>query len=365
MKKLTIIVMIAFITLLLLVPGGCQEEGEKVQDTSIPTPITSPPPPKTDWKEGSPPPEGIEGWEQPKSLTDDEKAEVVEIALGSQRVSEWLQGRSDYRTGMVGWYAIIWNSNGEVGTRWSLEYDRVEKEGIPDFVNPYVRWYPGVSIAVGEGTIYQMQIAVDLDAGKTAMVEGPWVSLGSPDRFDHTTSSTSVPQISREQAIEIASDTLPSSIVDRAEISAEIHGWFWEVVFDNLNAEADELMPWPLKGPPPLPPGEPAREPYPGIWQTVIITLDAQTGELKSAGAHQEPEPGPYISREQAVKSAREMMLRTGGWGVEVAWFEDAPAEAYLRGDNWIVLFWEDGTDYHFRVTVNAVTGKAFGASRG
>jgi hypothetical protein len=148
-----------------------------------PPPITSPPPPKTDWEEGSPPPEGIKGWEQSRSLTENEKAKVIEIALNSPRASEWLQGRTDYRAGSVDWYAIIWNSNGEAGTWWSLEYDRVASEGIPDFVNPYARWYPGVTIAVGEGTITQMQIAVDLDAGKTAMVMGPYPSLSSPDRF--------------------------------------------------------------------------------------------------------------------------------------------------------------------------------------
>jgi hypothetical protein len=183
MKKLLIICMIALMSLLLLAPVGCQLEGNKVPDTPTPPPITSPPPPKTDWDEGSPPPEGIEGWEQPRSLTEDEKAKVIEIALNSPRASEWLQGRTDYRAGSVDWYAIIWNSNGEAGTWWSLEYDRVANEGIPDFVNPYAFWYPGVTIAVGEGTITQMQIAVDPEPGKTALVMGPYPSLSSPDRF--------------------------------------------------------------------------------------------------------------------------------------------------------------------------------------
>lgn len=156
---------------------------KQVQIGPTPAPITSPPPPRTDWEEGSPPPAGIQGLEKPRPLTEDEKAEVVEIAFSSQRVSEWLQGSSDYRTGPIDWYAIIWNSNAEAGTWWSLEHDRVANEGIPDFVSPYALWYPGVTIAVGEGTIYQMQIAVDLDAGKTAMVMGPYPSLSSPDRF--------------------------------------------------------------------------------------------------------------------------------------------------------------------------------------
>ncbi len=410
-------------------------------------PITSPPPPKTDWEEGSPPPEGIEGWEQPRSLTEDEKTEVIEIALNSQRALEWLQGRTDYRIGSVDWYAIIWSSNGESGNWWSLEYDRVVKEGIPDFVSPHALWYPGVTIAVGEGTIYQMQIAIDLDAGKAAMMMGPYPSLSSPDRFrniqeyalevvratyeeiieelfdkrqlydkismtgysgtDITLSfyshadpeivtlvramidnkvpgislivkenvpapTSKVPtntQISKEQAIEIASKTLPALIVARAGIKAERHGWYWEVIFDNLNAEAEELMPWPLKSPPPPPPGQPEEDPYTGIWQSVIITIDAQTGDLKSTSARQSPEPGPYVSQEQAILSAMETILQTPveiNWGVKATRFGKAQVEAYLRGDTWIVLFWEEGsTDNRFSVYVDAVNGLPTGVNRG
>jgi hypothetical protein len=136
--------------------------------------------------------------------------------------------------------------------------------------------------------------------------------------------------ISREQAIETASKTLPPSIVSRAKIQAEIHGWYWEVIFDNLNATAAELMPWPLKGPPPPPPGQPTPEPYPGIWQTIIATVDTQTGDLHSIGARHAAEPGPYIGMEQAIQSARELMLQIP---TDVSWVEKAKVEAYLRGD--------------------------------
>lgn len=182
-----------------------------------------------------------------------------------------------------------------------------------------------------------------------------------------TSSDTSL--ISREQAIETASKTLPASIVVRANIKAEFHVWYWEVIFDNLNAEANELMPWPLKPPPPPPPGQPTSEPYPGIWQSVIITVNAETGDLKSTGARQAPAPGPYVSQEQAIESAMETVLQTPAhfnWGVEATWFGKARVEAYLRGDIWIVLFWEEGsTDNRFSVRVDAVTGQATGASRG
>jgi hypothetical protein len=184
---------------------------------------------------------------------------------------------------------------------------------------------------------------------------------------------TSVPastaNISREQAIETASKTLPSSIVSRADIKAEFHVWYWEVTFGNLNARAEELEPWPLKPPPPPASGQPTTEPYPGIWQSVIITVNAQTGALKSAGAQRAPEPGPYVSEEQAINNAMSSLIGTPpnlGWGIGISWFEKAQAEAYLQGDRWIVLFWETGSqDNHFSVTVNAVTGAAMGGGRG
>ena len=103
--------------------------------------------------------------------------------------------------------------------------------------------------------------------------------------------------ISRGQAIDITSKKVPGAIVDRADIKAELHGWYWEITFDNLNAEADELMPWALKLAPPPPPGQPAVNPYPGIWQSVIVTIDAREGTLRSMGARQAPKPGPYVSR--------------------------------------------------------------------
>lgn len=69
------------------------------------------------------------------------------------------------------------------------------------------------------------------------------------------------------------------------------------------------------------------------------------------------------MSQEQAIQSAREFMLRIPP---DVAWVEKAKVEAYLQGDIWTVLFWEEGSkDNRFRVSVNAVTGAATGASQG
>jgi hypothetical protein len=169
--------------------GGTFSYSRQIQITPPPASVTSPPPSKTDWEQGSAPPAGIGGLNRPGALTEAEKTEVIEIALKDQRVSEWLQQRTDYRTSAVDWYAIMWNSDGEAGTWWSMEYDTVTNGEVPDYVNPSAYWYPGVTIAVGEGTIYQMQIAVDLETQKVAMEDGPYPSLSSPDRFKNIPAS--------------------------------------------------------------------------------------------------------------------------------------------------------------------------------
>jgi len=179
------------------------------------------------------------------------------------------------------------------------------------------------------------------------------------------------PEISREQAIELATDMLPESVaavVARGDARAELHGWYWEVTFDNINAEAEELMPFPLRSPPP---GGSASEAYPGIYQSVVLIVDAETGDPLSAGAYKEPRPGPYVSREQAISSARERITT----GISETWIGRAMVEAYLHGDIWIVLFWEEGTSIEdmssglsvnrFRVSVDAVSGEAEGFRRG
>jgi sugar lactone lactonase YvrE len=241
MKKLPGIFIILFVVILILAnacepPDNVSTGTLEPEVTSIPPPITSPPPSRTDWEKGSPPPEGIEGWEQPRLLTEDEKAEVIEIALNSPRASEWLQGRTDYRVGSVEWYAIIWNSDGEAGTMWSLEYDRVANEGVPDFVSPYAFWYPGVTIAVGEGIIYQMQIAVDMDAEKTAMVMGPYPSLSSPDRFKNVLPPTTGSWTTFTTDDGLASDIVTSVIQDNQGILwvageglSRLDGTRWEI----------------------------------------------------------------------------------------------------------------------------------------
>lgn len=171
------------------------------------------------------------------------------------------------------------------------------------------------------------------------------------------------PEISREQAIELATDMLPkpvAAVVARGDMRAELHGWYWEVTFDNVDAIHNELEPFPLMGPPPGGFGC-SKSTDEGIYNSVVLTVDAETGDPVSAGAYQEPKPGPYVNRSRAINSARERVTTR----FPEAWLERAKVEAYLRGDNWIVLFWEDGSkDNRIKASVDAVTGEAKGFSR-
>jgi hypothetical protein len=171
---------------LALLLSGCSNVGTTPSPVLSPTPIASPTPISWPWhtpmfspgyscptyEKGSPPPSGIGGWQQPRDLTEEEKARVVQIALNSPEASDWLQGRTDYQVSPVDLYAIEWH-DGKFGGWVMFEYPIV-CDGIPCCVSPYAYWYPGVSIhAVEQGIIFVMQIVVDLDSGKTVKVLGP------------------------------------------------------------------------------------------------------------------------------------------------------------------------------------------------
>ena len=208
---------------------------------------------------------------------------------------------------------------------------------------------------------------------------------------DSTISQDEGPTISREKAIEIAASRLPEAIVARGDIKAELHGWYWEVVFDNLNAAYDELTPFPVKpGPSPPPGSTPPPPPPPGsyekiekIYQSVVVTIDAETGNLLRADAYEAPAPGPYVSEEQAIASAPGYIRAPGFISAPGsiptlplpdrawldAWLDGATVEAYLRGDTWVVLFYPEEvverpsiTAPRITVWIDAVTGRVKGA---
>jgi len=145
----------------------------------------------------------------------------------------------------------------------------------------------GGPVVNAAGHVVGVMLAVDPETGESFMVPVNRIPsvLFLPTTAQEGTSD--IQPISRVQAIETAAKMLPASIVARADIKAEVHDQYWEVIFDNLNAKADELMPFPLKGPPP---GGSASEAYPGIYQSVVITVDAETGYPKSAVAREMPE---------------------------------------------------------------------------
>lgn len=223
----------------------------------------------------------------------------------------------------------------------------------------------GGPVVNGAGHVVGVMLATDPKTGEGSMIPVSRIPsiLFLPPPSPPSISDTQ--PVSKEKAIELAAKMLPASIVARADIKTEVHGWYWEIVFDNLNAKADELMPFPLKPPPPaggfgcskLP------ESYQGVFQSVIITVDAQTGDSRSISARRAPRPGPYVSQEQAIESAREDVL---GIPIDASWIARAKVEAYLQGDTWIVLFWEEGSqENRLKARVDAVTGECTGVGVG
>jgi len=47
------------------------------------------------------------------------------------------------------------------------------------------------------------------------------------------------------------------------------------------------------------------------------------------------------VNQEKAIDSAREGVL---GFPMDASWIGRVKVEAYLQGDTWIVLFWEEGS---------------------
>ena len=151
--------------------------------TPFPPPATAPPPPRTDWPMSALPPAGLGGLANPHLMTAAEQAAVLALCLAYPTTANWLQGRNDYRITHYEWYAITWTYDGNRSAYFALSESEYAASGVPNYINPHAFWYPGLTIAIGESTIYQMQIAVDLESGKIVIADGPYPSLSSPDRF--------------------------------------------------------------------------------------------------------------------------------------------------------------------------------------
>jgi len=172
------------LVIITLLAGSCGRQPSE-QPTQQPSELPTEQPTEQPTTEPSQKPtEPPEGMESPRELTDSEKAKVIEIALNDPEVSEWLEKESEYRIRISSWHAIVWKSSGDGYSEWrTFPYYDVETNPNYKLVPESARWYPGLTITVGEWMIMLLQLAVDLDRETVIMSFGPNPSPGSPGRF--------------------------------------------------------------------------------------------------------------------------------------------------------------------------------------
>jgi len=120
------------------------------------------------------------GIKSPRELTEEEKVRVVEIALNTPQVSEWLDKEPEYRVVRFDWYAV-WDSG------WAMLND-IRPATIPESAAVY----PGVTLANGEEVTTQMLVVVGLETEKPVLVEGPYPP-GGPLPAKPAPKPTSIP----------------------------------------------------------------------------------------------------------------------------------------------------------------------------
>jgi heat shock protein HslJ len=110
-----------------------------------------------------------EGLKNPRELTDIEKDRVVEIALNTPEALRQLETENKYKTTEIDWLAIAWSNS-----QWSA-YSHIDSEWETDpnleLVPESAAFYPVVSIRFGEPEQWIVQVAVDLDTEKVALVQ--------------------------------------------------------------------------------------------------------------------------------------------------------------------------------------------------
>ncbi len=195
-----------------------------------------------------------------------------------------------------------------------------------------------------------------------------------------TTTVTRSGNVTREEAIAIASEPLQPQLVQRARIEATLLGWYWEVVFDDLNATPDELKPFPLDSiivPPRAETGlfgcsrsAADEDPWAGkVWQAIIIKVNAETGQRTGfSGRYKATEtPGAPMSESQAIETARkELSSALASQDVDLSWIPSASVKASLELGRWKVVFWDDDNpDHRLEVSFDAATGKDIAIARG
>jgi hypothetical protein len=103
----------------------------------------------------------------PWKLTASEKEKVIEIALNTPEVSEWLESQQEYRVSDISWYAL-WD-----GGMAHFSEERVAnlEVGAPGGPPNEADFYPGLTII---GDERQLQIAIDLTSEIAVYNSGPY-----------------------------------------------------------------------------------------------------------------------------------------------------------------------------------------------
>ena len=131
-------------------------------------------------------------------LTEEEKAKLVEVALGTPAAQEWLQKESRYTTGLS-WLALNPNPEGDGYSGYRrFDYDivatgiprgtveitpegsseRIVSEGVPEDAEIH----PSVMIWFGEPAEWIVSVAIDLETWEVVYQEDS-PNLSHPDRF--------------------------------------------------------------------------------------------------------------------------------------------------------------------------------------
>lgn len=106
----------------------------------------------------------------PCELTGNERAKVIEIALNTPQVREWLGKESKYEAKLV-WVAINDENPDPYEYSWmrSFEYDEIVEAA--ELISEWTVVYPGVSIRFGEPWQFTVQVTIDLNTGKAVDVD--------------------------------------------------------------------------------------------------------------------------------------------------------------------------------------------------
>lgn len=116
------------------------------------------------------PKESLNNPHEPRVLTDNEKARVVDIALNATEILTWIERGKNYSIGSIQWYAL-WPHEWQV-----FNYDGIKTNPGYQLVPKSANWYPGITITFEETGIThptKFQVAVNLETEEVVWLYGP------------------------------------------------------------------------------------------------------------------------------------------------------------------------------------------------